>query len=67
MIHILRPIRCLISPPPPPPSQNGGVHGGVADNRPYRGSKGSLFEGGIRARGFVHGPVLTKTGYEHDG
>ncbi|XP_070532642.1 arylsulfatase B-like [Ptychodera flava] len=33
------------------------------NNWPLRGTKGSLFEGGTRAVGFIHGSMLEKTGY----
>ncbi|XP_020607256.1 arylsulfatase B-like isoform X2 [Orbicella faveolata] len=43
-------------------TDNGGipVHGGY--NWPLRGHKGSLWEGGLRAIGFVHGKMPQKTG-----
>lgn len=37
-------------------SDNGGVSPQRADNRPLRGGKGTLFEGGVRSNGFVWFP-----------
>lgn len=48
-------------------SDNGGEQGGNSDNAPLRGGKGSLWEGGNRVRGWVHGPMLKKSGYVHEG
>ncbi|XP_070532639.1 arylsulfatase B-like isoform X2 [Ptychodera flava] len=46
-------------------SDNGAPQGegSQGSNWPLRGTKGSLFEGGTRAVGFIHGSMLEKTGY----
>ena len=46
-------------------SDNGG-YGGVADNRPLRGEKGYLYEGGIRIPLFVRWPGVVPTGSQSD-
>ncbi|XP_077995097.1 arylsulfatase I-like [Glandiceps talaboti] len=46
-------------------SDNGGTakEDNAGSNWPLRGSKTTLWEGGTRAVGFVHGKMLEKTGY----
>ncbi|OAF67970.1 N-sulfoglucosamine sulfohydrolase [Intoshia linei] len=41
-------------------SDNGGEIFGPASNYPYRGSKLSLYEGGVRSTAFVHSPLYGK-------
>ncbi|XP_070574988.1 arylsulfatase B-like [Ptychodera flava] len=48
-------------------SDNGGDTDEGCSNHPYRGSKGTYFDGGIRLQGFVSGYGIEKTGYTHEG
>ncbi|XP_013421296.1 LOW QUALITY PROTEIN: arylsulfatase B-like [Lingula anatina] len=48
-------------------SDNGGNPNQGGNNFPLRGSKMTIWEGGTRAVAFVHGPMLQKTGYRHNG
>ena len=47
-------------------SQNGGEPGG-SSNYPLRGSKISIWEGGVRVPGFAYSKKMTKSGYKHQG
>ncbi|ELU00682.1 hypothetical protein CAPTEDRAFT_125641 [Capitella teleta] len=47
-------------------SDNGG-DAVEALNGPYRGGKGSLFEGGSKVVNFIYSPLLKKVGYENNG
>ncbi|XP_070574983.1 arylsulfatase B-like [Ptychodera flava] len=48
-------------------SDNGGDTSEGCSNHPYRGNKGTYFDGGIRLQGFVSGYGIQKTGYTHEG
>ena len=43
-------------------NDNGGATNNASDNGPWRGMKGSLFEGGIRVPAFIHRPNTIPTG-----
>ncbi|XP_072050879.1 arylsulfatase B-like [Amphiura filiformis] len=42
-------------------SDNGGSRESPASNWPFRGFKGTFFEGGVRAAGFIHTPLFPKS------
>ena len=37
----------------------------MASNFPLRGKKATVWEGGTRGMGFIHGAMLKKTGYRN--
>lgn len=43
-------------------NDNGGATNNASDNGPWRGMKGSLFEGGIRVPAFMHRPGTISSG-----
>lgn len=48
-------------------SDNGGCFHGGGKNGPLRGSKGSLFEGGIKVDSFIYSPMLKSSGTVYTG
>jgi arylsulfatase A-like enzyme len=48
-------------------SDNGGCFYGGGKNAPLRGSKGTLFEGGIKVDSFIYSPLLDNAGTVYDG
>ncbi|XP_005099750.2 arylsulfatase B [Aplysia californica] len=48
-------------------SDNGGWTSYGGNNYPLRGGKISIFEGGTRVVGFLHGPMLARKGGKFDG
>lgn len=47
-------------------SDNGGCYASGGFNGPLRGTKGSLFEGGIKVDAFIASPLLTQSGFLYD-
>lgn len=48
-------------------SDNGGCYLGGGKNGPLRGSKGSLFEGGVKVDSWIYSPLLQTTGTVYHG
>ena len=51
-------------------SDNGGCHAGGGKNGPLRGTKGSLFEGGVKVDSFIYAPALlpaSTAGLQYNG
>ena len=50
-------------------SDNGGCHAGGGKNGPLRGTKGSLFEGGVKVDAFIYSPLLpaSTVGLQYQG
>ena len=48
-------------------SDNGGPVEGHSTNFPLRGGKHTLWEGGVRLAGFMHGPMIQNTGKHFQG
>lgn len=48
-------------------SDNGGCFHGGGKNGPLRGSKGALFEGGIKVDSFIYSPMLKSAGTVYQG
>ena len=46
---------------------NGGVPYAGALNYPFRGAKGTAWEGGVRSPGFIHAPKLLKNSFDFKG
>ena len=52
---------------PHPSADNGGAPDSGSDNASLRDSKGSYFNGGIKAAAFVSSPLLSQSGVEYTG
>ena len=48
-------------------SDNGGLVTGGANNWPWRGWKGSLWEGGVRNHAWIYSPLLATRSYSYSG